>query len=258
MLAAIDVLGRTGAEGFEFGHLRDDVPIAEAQWWAGVRYRGTRVHVENHVGPVEAAEALVMEVVHGAMCQGCGKLAALNDGPIRIPSTLLDGTPVDEDEVRRRGACFWERNGARWERGCGDDAPAGSTREKLARAMAEAGCPGAGIRKARAGDYDDYLSDDPHAINTLVADLEKNGFHELAARARAGEFDGTREESEEWARSDEGRAAHAEFGHLIAAAFAGAAKGNGKTTATKEPPARSDGRPPWRAKRRGAGKKKRS
>jgi hypothetical protein len=34
ILAAADLVGRTGATTFEFGYLNDDVPVAAADWWA--------------------------------------------------------------------------------------------------------------------------------------------------------------------------------------------------------------------------------
>lgn len=88
------------------------------------------------------------------------------------------------------------------------------TTERLARALEERKNPRlAGmVRKARAGAYDDYLSDSATPINDLVRDLRQNGEHELAQRAIAGEFDGTREEAEAWANSAEGREVFSEFG----------------------------------------------
>lgn len=88
------------------------------------------------------------------------------------------------------------------------------TKERLARALEERANPSlAGmIRKARAGEYDDYLSDSATPINDLVRDLVQNGEHELAGRAMRGEFDGTREDAKAWAESDEGRDVFSEFG----------------------------------------------
>jgi len=53
-------------------------------------------------------------------------------------------------------------------------------------------------KKARAGHYDDFKSDIAMPIVQLVMDLEAAGKHDLANRARNGEFDSTKEESEEW------------------------------------------------------------
>lgn len=95
-----------------------------------------------------------------------------------------------------------------------DERPEVATAERLARALEGRQNPRlAGmIRKARAGEYDDYLSESATPINDLVRDLVQNGEHELATRAMRGEFDGTREEAQAWAESDEGRDVFGEFG----------------------------------------------
>jgi hypothetical protein len=228
MVAAVELVGRTGARHFQFGFLDENAPIDKARWYAHAEYRGTRIIAEDHVGPVEAAEALAARLLHGGMCKGCGKVIAINDDPVPIPEVLIDGTRVDPEEAKRRGLCRWFREGVRWMRGCGEDAPAGSTRERLARAMAEAGVPGVAIRDARLGYYDEYMGPLPFPISTLVADLEKNGFPELAARARAGEFNATKQESDAWAASEEGRATFAEF---VGSALTGAKRAEDKPTA---------------------------
>ena len=79
------------------------------------------------------------------------------------------------------------------------------TTERLAEAMVKAGCPDRLVSNARAGHYDDYKSELPFPIHRLVEHLREVGQHELARRAIAGEFDGTREEAEAWAQSEEGQ-----------------------------------------------------
>jgi GTP:adenosylcobinamide-phosphate guanylyltransferase len=81
------------------------------------------------------------------------------------------------------------------------------TTERLAEALHAAGCPAAMIRRAREGYYDDYKSPLATPCMQLVSDLENIGQRDLANRARNGEFDGTREEAEAWARSPDGQAA---------------------------------------------------
>jgi hypothetical protein len=95
-----------------------------------------------------------------------------------------------------------------------DERPEVATTERLARALEERQNPRLDgmIRKARAGAYDDYLSESPTPINDLVRDLVQNGEHELAGRAMRGEFDGTREEAQAWANSPEGEDVFREFG----------------------------------------------
>lgn len=85
------------------------------------------------------------------------------------------------------------------------------TAERLARALTEAGAPAAMIERARAGYYDDYRS--PLALPQLQLrnDALALGLHAVAEGVVNGEWDATPEESDEWARSDEGRAAFAEL-----------------------------------------------
>lgn len=96
--AGVDLVGRTGATGFEVGYLHDDVPIGEAGWYAHAKYRGARITTEHHRGPVEAVEALARQLLHGGMCTHCGKRISLQGNSGK--------------------ACRWTRDGAKWVRGC--------------------------------------------------------------------------------------------------------------------------------------------
>jgi len=94
VIACADLVGRTGARGFEIGYLTDE---RAADWYAFARYRGARITVENQPGPVEAADALSRRLLGGGRCM-CGKAVALADTP---------------------GACRWTRLGKRWVGACG-------------------------------------------------------------------------------------------------------------------------------------------
>lgn len=88
------------------------------------------------------------------------------------------------------------------------------TKDRLGDALQEIGLSDMAV-KARAGAYDDFLSDSATPIVDLVNDLAKVGTVEaLALRKRAidGEFDATAEESEAWANSPDGQQA---FSNLI-------------------------------------------
>lgn len=99
VVACVDLVGRAGASGFEIGYLHDDVPVAEAGWYAHASYQGTRVIVEDHRSPSGAALALAERLLAGAICR------------CREPVTLTDGV----------AGCRWRLAGKRWEPGC--DAP---------------------------------------------------------------------------------------------------------------------------------------
>lgn len=101
LLAAVDVIGRTGATGFEVGHLEDDVPVHLARWYAHATYQGARQMSEEHANPVDAAEGLAWLLLEGGGCRHCGRVIAMEGhaGP-----TL--------------GRCIWHRKGPKWVAGC--------------------------------------------------------------------------------------------------------------------------------------------
>jgi hypothetical protein len=88
------------------------------------------------------------------------------------------------------------------------------TRDKLAselRKVAEIASPDnaakyeAFAKRAETGEFDDYASTYVCPITQLYMELTKAGFTKFAARVADGEFDATKEESEEWVRSPEGQ-----------------------------------------------------
>lgn len=99
--AAVDLVGRTGATSFEVGYLHDDVPVELAGWWAHAQYRGRRITVDDQPGPIDAAEALAVRLMTGAMCAHCKQPVLMDDLPIAGPN-----------------GCRWWRSGAAWVRGC--------------------------------------------------------------------------------------------------------------------------------------------
>lgn len=104
LLAAVNLVARSGASDFEVGFLNDDAPMEQADWWAKAQYRGGRLQVEHRKSPVEAAEALARELFKGATCTHCGALIRLSGNKV---------------------GCRWRRAGARWERGCANRIPEG-------------------------------------------------------------------------------------------------------------------------------------
>lgn len=119
LIAAAELVGRTGARGFEIGYLHDDVPVEEAGWYAHAQYEGVRITVEGP-GPVEAAEALARRLLTGGKCTRCGGLIALSSrGAFIYPSaTLTDGTRWDQKDALSTVQCRWRRVGEHWVAGC--------------------------------------------------------------------------------------------------------------------------------------------
>ncbi len=88
------------------------------------------------------------------------------------------------------------------------------TREKLAaelRKIAALAAPGnaekyeAFAKRAETGEFDDYADTYACPITQLYSELMTAGFNKFAARVANGEFDATKEESDEWARSPSGQ-----------------------------------------------------
>lgn len=88
------------------------------------------------------------------------------------------------------------------------------TRDKLAaelRKIAALASPGnaekyeAFAKRAEAGEFDDYADTYVCPITQLYSELAAAGFTKFAARVAQGEFDATKEESDEWARSPSGQ-----------------------------------------------------
>lgn len=98
LIAAVDLVGRSGSAGFELSY--DDDDPNDVKWSAQAKYRGARIIREGFRDPV-AVEALARRLLTGALCRRCGKPISLA-GPRKSKSK-----------------CRWTRQGARWEPGCG-------------------------------------------------------------------------------------------------------------------------------------------
>jgi hypothetical protein len=99
VMAAADLVQRTGARQFEIGYVHDDVPADQAGWYAHARYRGALVGVSDQPSPIDAADGLARRLLDGARC-GCGK-------------------PVTVDGIGKPGQCAWHRDGPVWVSACG-------------------------------------------------------------------------------------------------------------------------------------------
>lgn len=71
------------------------------------------------------------------------------------------------------------------------------TKKKLAAVLMAEGLDDM-AQEALNGRYDDFDSEFPTPIVDLVNDLRERGKMDLAARAIQGEWDSTKEESDEW------------------------------------------------------------
>jgi len=78
--------------------------------------------------------------------------------------------------------------------------------EKLVAALIEAGAELELLERAKADHFHDYKAESATPCVDLVGALRRAGLEELAKRAMNGEFDATKEESDEWAASPDGQA----------------------------------------------------
>jgi len=65
--------------------------------------------------------------------------------------------------------------------------------------------------RAETGEFDDYADTYVCPIAQLYTELKAAGFDKFANRVAGGEFDATKEESDEWARSPAGQAIASEL-----------------------------------------------
>ena len=127
VMACADLVGRTGARGFEIGYLHDDVPVDQADWWASAIFRGARIQVDGHIHPAAAATALAVKILTGAKCR-CGKLVALaDDGAIAYRKPIMaDGSSWNAEQSAAAGQCRWRLIGQSWQPSCPE--PVGRTK----------------------------------------------------------------------------------------------------------------------------------
>lgn len=85
------------------------------------------------------------------------------------------------------------------------------TSERLAQILELAQAPQRMIDRARQGVYDDFKSELDMPLRELVRDAQAAGLHDIANRAKAGEFDAQQWEAKAWAMSPEGQTTFREF-----------------------------------------------
>lgn len=76
------------------------------------------------------------------------------------------------------------------------------TKDKLTKALLDAGAPATMIQRAEGGYYDDYESPLATPLQALVLDATAAGLSDIAQRTMDGEFDGTMEEGEVWMKRE--------------------------------------------------------
>lgn len=108
------------------------------------------------------------------------------------------------------------------------------TRDKLAAELRKVAVVSPGhaakyeafAKRAETGEFDDYADTYACPITQLHSELTAAGFAKFAARVANGEFDATKEESDEWANSRSGREAFSHLSPEVAAILRGPPKGH--------------------------------
>jgi hypothetical protein len=84
MLAAVDLIGRTGAGSFQLRYSDDEEPVV----WMAVAQHGEHYEAAASTHPVRAVLRLAELLIDGGMCTHCGRPAGLEPDDI-------DAMPLD-------------------------------------------------------------------------------------------------------------------------------------------------------------------
>lgn len=86
----------------------------------------------------------------------------------------------------------------------------GEAQTKLVDALRVANASNTMIDNALDGFYDDYKSENATPCILLVKHAKREGLRDIERRAKNGEFDGTKADSDAWAASEDGKQTIAE------------------------------------------------
>jgi hypothetical protein len=83
VVAAIELLGRTGVSDVEFAYDEEDAYPNKVLWWAKGNWKGHRVYSAHFPYPAQALEDVLSRVINGGTCGRCGRTT--------VVGVLLDG-----------------------------------------------------------------------------------------------------------------------------------------------------------------------
>lgn len=86
-IAGVDLIGRTGAEQFQFRWHDDEAPTV---WLAIAGYSGERWETAAACDPVQAVLRLCAQLVDGGQCKHCGMPTAFDGDDLAPPISPLD------------------------------------------------------------------------------------------------------------------------------------------------------------------------
>jgi hypothetical protein len=85
MVAAVDLIGRTGAAEFQVRYSDDEQPVI---WMAAARWKGTW-QAAGAMSPLGAVFALLDSVIDGGTCQHCGRPTGFEPSSDQMPMDKL-------------------------------------------------------------------------------------------------------------------------------------------------------------------------
>lgn len=103
LLAAIDMLGHTGAEFTQVRYCEEEDPVV---WMVVGKWSGERYEVGAAMNPVRAALRLLEKVVDGGTCQHCGRPTGITEDFDEMPlDNLMCWYQYDPELKKFRRGC---------------------------------------------------------------------------------------------------------------------------------------------------------
>lgn len=102
VIAAVELLGRSGVGDVEFAYDEDDRYPDKVLWWAKGNWAGIRQYSAHFPYPAHALEDLLARVLNGGQCARCNRTAVVGlvlDGDYCC--FLLTASAVDDDQSYR-------------------------------------------------------------------------------------------------------------------------------------------------------------
>lgn len=102
VLAAVELLGRSGVSDVEFAYDEEKAYPEGVLWWAKGNWNGTRVYSAHFPYPAQALEDVLSRVINGGMCARCRRTTVVGvilDGDFCC--FTLTAKDVDDDQGYR-------------------------------------------------------------------------------------------------------------------------------------------------------------
>lgn len=101
VLAAVELLGRSGVGDVEFAYDEEEAYPESVLWWAKGNWNGTRVYSAHFPYPAQALEDLLGRVINGGQCARCKDITVLGVEIGGYCCFMLEADDVDNDQTYR-------------------------------------------------------------------------------------------------------------------------------------------------------------